>query len=194
MKASNDFAGGHTSPDRTSSNASREPASESRHGAGRLESFENPANESGGVAASGSSGGLAEGLLRFIEEVTGSAEGLIEVYADRAKQSVRRTIVKAVVGGGVAVCAAIWLGSAALAVLRGVCGGFTALWGGRAWLGDLTGGLLGLTFAGAAIALCVHLSSRRELRRLEAKYERIRNKNSERHETATAADDGGGAA
>ena len=70
-------------------------------------------------------------LLEFVQEAIGSADSLMEVYADRIRVSVRRKLVHAVLATCAAVCAAVWLGAAALAVLRGVCGGFTALWGGR---------------------------------------------------------------
>jgi hypothetical protein len=143
-------------------------------------------------SAPATSRGLIQVLFQFVEEIIGSADSLIEVYSDRIKLSVRRTIVQAVIGTGLAVCAAVWLGAAALAVLRGVCGGFAALWGGREWLGDLTGGVLALAFAAGAAALYLRLSSRRELRRLRAKYERIRNQHSQ--DPTAPAEIGGGVA
>ena len=116
------------------------------------------------------------------------------MYSDRARLSVRRTLVQAAIGAGVAVCTVVWLGAAALAVLRGACGGLTALWGGREWLGDLTGGLLALTLAASAIALHLRLSTRRDFRRLKAKYERMRNEHSKDHDTAAPAGNGRGVA
>ena len=118
---------------------------------------------------------LIHSLVGFVEQIAGSAHGLVEVYADRMKQSVRRTIVQTSLGVGAALGAVIWLGAAMLAILRGVCGGLTALWGGREWLGDLTGGVLACALAGCAIALGLRLSERREFQRLKTKYERIRN-------------------
>jgi hypothetical protein len=127
-------------------------------------------------AADGPGAGLIEVLGQFAAELLASVNGLIEVKADRLRHAVRHTIVKAVIATGVALCAGIWLGAAALATLRGLCGGFSALWGGRAWLGDLCGGAFALALAAGAVALALQLSNRRELMRLEAKYERIRNK------------------
>ncbi len=145
-------------------------------------------------AGSGSVGGLIQILLGFVEETLGSANGLKEVYADRIRLSVRRTIVQAVLGAGAAICAAVWLGAAALATFRGVCGGLTALMGGREWLGDLAGGLFALALAAAAVALYLRLNVRRELTRLRAKYEGIRNAHSTNHDTAAPAEDGGSVA
>ena len=132
-----------------------------------------------GNSASAPVSGLIQVLSRFVEEIIGSADSLIEVYSDRIKLSVRRKIVQAVIGGGLALCGAVglavWMGAAALATLRGICGGFAALWGGSVWLGDLSGGVLALGLAVGTAAFFLRLSSRRELRRLRAKYERIRN-------------------
>lgn len=136
-------------------------------------------------------GGVLDVLLQFVQDVTGSAGSLIEVYADRARLSVRRKIVQAVIVFGIVVCAAVWLGAAALATLRGVCGGLTELWGGRAWLGDLSGGVLALSFAAGAFALYVRVSSRREHRKLKAKYERIRTEREKRHEKPAAPGNSG---
>jgi hypothetical protein len=121
-------------------------------------------------------GGLIDSLLGFVESTFASANGLIEVQADRVRLSVRRTIVNVAIVAATALCAVLWLGAAALAALHGLCGGFTALWGGREWLGDLCGGLFALLLAAGVFALCLKLTTRREILRLEAKYERIRNK------------------
>lgn len=194
MKVPNDFAAGAPSHSRTSSHDSPGHDSESRLGGNVDDPSESRSDEAGRRAGSGSSQGLIQILLQFVEESIGSANTLIEVYADRVRLSVRRTIVHAAIATGVAVCTAVWLGAAALAILRGVCGGLTTLWGGREWLGDLTGGFLALALAAGAIALYRRLSSRRELGRLKAKYERIRNEHTENHDTASPAGDGGGAA
>jgi hypothetical protein len=148
------------------------------------------ADEGAGNPGPASKSGLIEVLFRFVEEIIGSADSLIEVYSDRIKLSVRRTMVQAAIGAGVAVCAAVWLGASALAVVRGVCGGLATLWGGREWLGDLTGGALALAFAAGAAALYLRLASRRELERLRAKYERMRNEHDHDQDTASPAGDG----
>lgn len=114
-------------------------------------------------------------IAQFVEDLIGSTNGLIEIYADRMRLSVRRKMLQVAIGVAAAVCAVIWLGAAALATFRGLCGGLTSLWGGREWLGDLTGGLLALTLVAVAVAIHLRLSTRREISRLKAKYERIRN-------------------
>ena len=111
-------------------------------------------------------------------EIFGSARSLIEVYSDRMRLSLRRKFVHAVALLLAAACAVVWLGAATLATLRGVCGGFTALFDGRAWQGDLAGGLLALSLAALAAVIYQRSFARRELERLKAKYGRIRNEHS----------------
>jgi hypothetical protein len=149
-------------------------------------------SDAGGAAGPGS--GLVQVLFRFVEEIVGSASTLIEVQTDRIKLSVQRKIVQAAIGAAAALCLALWLGAAALATVRGICGGFASLWGERVWLGDLAGGVLALTLAVGAIALYLRVSERRELERLEHKYERIRTKHDTSEDPpATAADRGAAA-
>ncbi|MBK7644428.1 MAG: hypothetical protein IPJ19_15530 [Planctomycetes bacterium] len=100
---------------------------------------------------------------------------MIEVKADRLRLSVQKTAVKIAFASAVALCAVLWLGAASLATLRGLCGGFAALCGGRVWLGELCGGAFALLLAAGTAGLLLRLSTRRELARLEKKYERIRN-------------------
>jgi hypothetical protein len=143
---------------------------------------------------SASGGALTELLLQLVEDIIETSGSLIEVYSDRLRLSVRSKVVAGAITGGAAVCVALWLGAAALATLRGMCGGFTALWGGREWLGDLTGGLLALTLTACAVATYLRSSSRRKLRQLKAKYERIRHEHSQKNDSASSADDGEGVA
>ena len=151
-------------------------------------------NAGGGDASPGASRDLIKILLRFVEELGGSADGLIEVHVDRLRLSVRRRLVRGTITAGVAVCATVWLGAGTLALLRGACAGLTTLWGGREWLGDLTGGLLAVTLAACALMLHLRLSTRRELAGLKAKYERIRNQHGRNEDTAASAGDGRGVA
>lgn len=125
---------------------------------------------------SGADPGPVEILSRLIEELAGSADALIEVYSDRVKHSVRQRFVRAWIVAGVAVFTAFVLAAAALATVRGIQGGFTALWGGREWLGDLTGGLLAVVAVAGVTAARLRWSANRELERLKVKYERDRNR------------------
>ena len=152
------------------------------------------AESSSDEAAAGSGSGLVQLLFGFVDELVGSANTLIEVQADRLKLSVRRTIVQAAIGAAAALCLALWLGAAALATVRGLCGGLASLWGGRVWLGDLTGGVLALALAGGAIALFLRMSDRREIDRLERKYARIHGKHDQDQDRPATAADGGATA
>lgn len=60
-------------------------------------------------------------------EIYGGGNALLEVYADRVRMSVRRTIVQIAIGVGATVGTAIGLAATVLAILRGACGGFTGL-------------------------------------------------------------------
>lgn len=137
---------------------------------------------------------LFEELLEFVDSTLASANGLIQVQADRLRLSVRRRIVTAAIAAAAALCAAIWLGAAVLATLRGLCGWFTVLSGGREWLGDLCGGVFALLLAAGALALGLKLYERREILRLEAKYERIRSTSRAGDEPEKPPEDGGAAA
>ena len=192
MSASNDFVDGPPSPSRTP------PLDGSGH------DTEWRPDRSGGESSAGATNGsprpedtsvgedFVRSAVRLFEELFRSADGLIEVYADRLRLSVRRTLVQVVLGATLGVCAAVWLGTAAWATVHGLCAALGTLWGGRAWLGDLTGGALGLLLAGGGIALGLRLSARRELAGLRAKYERIRSTSEEQDQGARAAGDDGG--
>ncbi len=123
-----------------------------------------------------SSPGWRQGLAASLVEVYEGGNALLEVYADRLRMSARRAIVHIAIGVGATVGTAIGLAAAVLAIFRGACGGFTALWGGNAWLGDLTAGFVAVVLGASAIALALRFHTLRELGRLEAKYARIRNK------------------
>jgi len=131
--------------------------------------------------------GLLDSLTGLADQLLASANGLIEVKADRVRLAMRHAVVTVVLASVAALCAGIWLGAAALAAVRGLCGGFTALWGGRQWLGELCGGVLALALAAGLAALLLRLATRRELIRLEAKYERIRNKSGTSEDSGAAA-------
>lgn len=135
--------------------------------------------------------GLVQSVVRCFAEVFAASEGLVEVHADRARSSLRRAIVKAIVGAGLAVTAVVWVCTAAFAAVRGACGGLTELWGGRVWLGELSGGLLALAFAAGAFALHSWWTSRREFAHLNSKYERMRNERERQDEPEIPAPLGG---
>lgn len=144
-----------------------EPSSETNEGAKRT-------LKPDGAVGAGANPAWIQALADFLVEIYGGGSALLEVYSDRVRMSLRRTIVQIAIGVGATVGTAIGLAAAVLAVLRGACGGFTALWGGNAWLGDLTAGFVAVILGAGAIALALRFHTRRELQRLEAKYARIR--------------------
>jgi hypothetical protein len=178
LKISDEFGAG--SPDHARSSAQHSPGldSESGRGGRAADRSGKPAQEEQGNGASGPGGGVTEILAKFVEEISSSVGGLIDVYSERARLSVRRAIARVAIGLCVAVCASVWLGASSLAILRGICGGLTTFWGGREWMGDLTGGLIVLMLVTGAIALHLSMSSRRELARLRTKYEQVENEHS----------------
>jgi len=144
-----------------------------------------PAAAAGDLA--GSASRLAAALLR-------SVEVFVEVRADRLRLSLRRMLVRGAIGIALAVVTLVWLAAASLAVLRGLCDGLTVLWGGRVWLGNLTGGLLVLLLLAGTAALWLRLNARGTLARLVAKYERIRSTDDYRSDTSHSAQVDRGAA
>ncbi len=118
---------------------------------------------------------LSQALLKAGAEIVGSANSLIDVYSDRVRLSLRRKFTHAAIFLLAAAAAVVWLGAASLATLRGVCGGFTALFGGRAWQGDLVGGLLALLLSALAVVIYQRSFARGEFARLKIKYARSRN-------------------
>ena len=114
-------------------------------------------------AQSASDGGRTAGLATQVEELVDSASRLIEIYGDRRRLAVRRTVTEAAVTATLALCAAVWLCAAALATVRGLC----------ASLGDLAGGALALALAAGGIWTALRVSARLELRRLERRHGRV---------------------
>ena len=66
--------------------------------------------------------GLGPIVMRFGEEIADAAKRLMEVYADRMRIGVRRSILQIVLGAAAGVCAIVWLSASSLATLRGLCG------------------------------------------------------------------------
>jgi uncharacterized membrane protein len=114
-----------------------------------------------------------------VEDLSQSVRQQIEIYADRQKLAIRRRIIHASLAAALGIAGLVWLCSAVLAVLRGVCAGLAELLGGRIWAGELVGGLFGVALVAAAVLVALRLMSRADVRRLEAKYDRPRKDPSE---------------
>lgn len=124
---------------------------------------------------------------KLLEDLVVSGAALVEVYTDRVKLAMRKKLVAIALGAAGALCAMFLVGSASLAVMRGASGGFAELFG-RPWAGDLVGGLFVLGLIGGGAVVGLRVSSRRELRRLEEKYERIRNQRERREDAHSQAE------
>jgi hypothetical protein len=111
-----------------------------------------------------------EVFFAFLESTGGAVSSLAGIYGDRLRASTRETIWKLAIAAVAGVAALLWIGSATLAAVRGLCGAVTLLSGGEVWLGDLAGGLLALALAAGAVVAAARWSDRRELRALELKY------------------------
>ena len=114
--------------------------------------------------------GVTEAFFAFLERAGGALSSLADIYGDRLRASTKETIWNV----GVAVIAGLalllWIGSATLATVRGLCGAVTFLSGGEEWLGELAGGLLALILAAGALAAGTRWSNRKQLQALELKY------------------------
>lgn len=109
-------------------------------------------------------------LSKFQADVFATGGRLLEIYRDRARLSTRRALVALIGGVGAAIFFAVVLASAAAALMRGLCAAFTELFGGRAWLGNLTGGLVVIAIFGLALYFVNRASDRKALKSLRAKY------------------------
>jgi hypothetical protein len=123
------------------------------------------------------------------QEIVSSGRILIEVRKDRLRLRVRRVLMYSVGIAAVSLGMALWIGSAALATVRGLCGAVTAWSGGDVWFGDLFGGVLALVLAALAAATVAFLVSRREWKLAKVKYEKIRSGLADDSEAGASAPD-----
>lgn len=142
-------------------------------------------NDSNGSAAAA---GPLQIVQQFLQGGFQSILQLVEIYSDRARLSASRAILRLGLNVIFAVSLLVGLAAAVLVTLRGICGGFVALFGGRIWLGELTGGVFTIVCIAVAIAIGMRMSERRELRRLQAKYEQPQSERPPQNNTPTAED------
>lgn len=144
----------------------------------KSQSSASPATDLSSGAGDTSKSNPIEQWLDWLEplgqEIVSSARILIEVRKDRMRLRIRRAILRSLGVAAVAVGMALWIGSAALATVRGLCGGITAWSGGNVWLGDFVGGIVALAFAAMAATSFAFLVSRREWKLAKVKYEELR--------------------
>lgn len=107
----------------------------------------------------------------WLDELIRSVSDLISIQKERLAQGARNWLLRIGVCAALAIVGALWLGSAVLATLRGMRGGFAELFGGRAWAGDLAAGVLALALVAVAARVYVARSTRSEIARLRRKYE-----------------------
>jgi hypothetical protein len=127
-------------------------------------------NAAAGPSSAAGDRGVTEVFLAFLESTGGAVASLTDIYGDRLRASTKETIWRLGIAAVAGVATLLWIGSATLAAVRGLCGAVTFLSGGEAWLGDLVGGLVALALAAGALAAAARWSNRRQLRALELKY------------------------
>ncbi len=123
----------------------------------------------------------AEAAWGHTRELRDYARMLLGVRADRAALAIRRKTTQLAILAALAVVGTAVLVAAAIQIVQGFSQALTLVFGGRAWLGNLTSGLVVL----AAIAACGSVVlSRRKKKALEehlAKYERLHHEHRTRH-------------
>lgn len=129
-----------------------------------------PAPAPDSAAAGAAQAPAADQLLELGAEALGAAQRWIDVQADRSRHALRRSLVRTALTAAIVAATALWSAAALLALLSGVCGAFTHLFGGREWAGQLVGGGLALALALAGLFGALRFDARRQLRALQAKY------------------------
>lgn len=111
--------------------------------------------------------GLAQ-LLAHAGELVGHVRTLLALRAKRRRLVVRRAVTIAIVVLLAAVALLPLIAAASALLAAGLAQGFTELWGGREWLGQLSAGAAILTGVGGAVGFAVRRASRRGIAALEA--------------------------
>jgi hypothetical protein len=117
---------------------------------------------------------LVENVWLHVQELGDHMRVLVGVRADRAALELWRKALRLSLASVGAVAIATLLIAAALRFVDGLAGGLTALYAGRAWLGDLTAGVLLIGLLGAGAYAFVARWERNELAKHVEKYERLR--------------------
>jgi hypothetical protein len=112
--------------------------------------------------------------IRHASEARDYLATLVKVHADTVEANLRKRILSIALIGVAAIPYVALLRLAVGAFARGLTGGLTALFGGRAWLGDLVGGAGLLLMLAAGIAAYLTISARLRVDKLRQKYDRIR--------------------
>lgn len=127
-------------------------------------------------------------LSKFRRDVATAGSRLLAIHLERARLSTRRALVALCGAAGVVVFTAVALGSAASALTRGACAAFTEQFGGRAWLGDLAGGLAVLATFALVLGLAQRVCERRTLRALRIEYGDTRHETDHTNRTTSTPD------
>lgn len=123
---------------------------------------------------------LTAGWRRTLE-VGDYARSLVGVHADRASHAAQRATMRTAIAAVAALGVGTIVVAASLRLVVGASDGLARLFGGRAWLGDLSAAVLLL--GGLALAARIYMS-RRERKELEEhleKYERRHREHRARH-------------
>lgn len=105
----------------------------------------------------------------------------LETRSDRAAVELRRKTSRLALLAVAAIAGSTLLIASMLRIVRGLAEGLTLLFQGRAWLGDLTAGLLLAGGMAAGCALFLARRERKELKRHIAKYERLHQEHRAQH-------------
>lgn len=118
--------------------------------------------------------GAHDPLLEIIErlsELKAFGGHWLGVKADQVRLLARDTVAAVAACAFAGLVAAIFVGAATLYIARGIALAIAAYFDGRLWVGYLLGGILMMSLTIAAAALLYGIVSRRQKRRLMAKYE-----------------------
>lgn len=114
-----------------------------------------------------------------------SLRTLISVRTDRVQLAVRRRLQLALLLAPLVLAGITAIVYATLKLISGAAGGLAALFGDRAWLGDLAAGAIFLGAIAGGIAVFLRLQDKKQLAKQRAKYAELHRKFGVREPDAT---------
>lgn len=129
-----------------------------------------PVRPTPGAGANGQGPDPLQVILEEIGALPRRLSRIIRLAGDRAQVKVRAILLSVVLGFAVLIVFVAMAVAAGIFIVRGASGGFAALFGDRAWAGQLAAGVLVLGALVATVTMLLQAYDRRRLRRKVQEY------------------------